>query len=372
METLEITLDAMRRNEVQNRKRRRFFLDFPTLRQCRSDFKFEDVERSLRNIGCIVLVLSPLLDPQTLKRIFCLFEVGAALRHTVDFEVVLPQGEVENLTDIIKSGKTDAIQQFASVNVEEAEIREGQEQIKAEILDVIHRTTTIEGTNRRVAAFVLFGIAKLACTLKLGTKTTPSVARFAAECAVQVQKFDPDMFPQILMLQAATSGYSLLHSALDDARTVSKLLELTSAAGVTQQIVALKNTQGHNAKEHAQDLRFKDVLALLDNAVPGLKFEPPLDLIIGDLHVAPLKLTNTSEENISFIISCRESASHRSFVFTPSSGTLNGGESLVVEVPALDRARKGRFDVTFTQKETNKYRFSVACEQAVEGTAGYT
>lgn len=322
MEPLHVTLEAMQRHEVQARRPCFFFLDYPSLRQCKKDFIMEEIERSMRQMSAIVLVLDPIEAPETLKRIFCLFEVGVALRHGLQFEVVLPERSRKKLERLVNAEHTGApnsrlLDRMSHVSMEAADIRPGQEKVKDQILQRIRDTTTVHRAESEVGALVLYGVAKLLSEMRTGCSIKEGT--FVAECAARVQHLHPDLLPQILLLKPAAMG-GLLHVARDNATTVQRVLALAEAAGVTRELLAIVDVCGLDAVSKARSSAHQSSLPVLE-AAAGLAIEPKLRVRLDEANRAQVTLTNVSGALLAFDVNTH------CWIVKPASGVLEVGGS---------------------------------------------
>merc|ERR1712003_364097 len=67
----------------------KYFVDIFRIRQLSADFNLDIVEKVIASIGNTVLVVQPSLSPETLKRIFCVFEVYSTIQSQAIFDIVL-------------------------------------------------------------------------------------------------------------------------------------------------------------------------------------------------------------------------------------------------------------------------------------------
>ena len=77
---------------------------------------------SIKNIGKVLLILSPWDDPIPIKRAWCLYEIFQALEeNSVEFTIDLPQSQVEELKAAVTEDSDCVIQALSDIQAENAE-----------------------------------------------------------------------------------------------------------------------------------------------------------------------------------------------------------------------------------------------------------
>eukprot|EP00929_Paragymnodinium_shiwhaense_P071272 TRINITY_DN36243_c0_g1_i3.p1 TRINITY_DN36243_c0_g1~~TRINITY_DN36243_c0_g1_i3.p1 ORF type:complete len:289 (+),score=44.30 TRINITY_DN36243_c0_g1_i3:118-984(+) len=103
-ETVNMTLDAMRtfyRHRPELRMNTPFFVDIVSVRQgVQGDFDENKVPAVIASTGCLVLLAEPCLNPEALKRLWCVYEVFCAATSSTKIQVaVASTDEVRPIAD---------------------------------------------------------------------------------------------------------------------------------------------------------------------------------------------------------------------------------------------------------------------------------
>jgi len=221
MEPLDVTLRAMQQHEVRMRRSLRCFVDYATLRQAVTDFDLPKVESVIQRIGSTAMVCRPALAPDTLKRIFCIFELASTLRHKADLHVVLPPDALQEFLFSSQFSIHATAAALGMVNVEEAESRNPGD--KTIILERIRCDLGIAYANRMLSdsikRSVLGHLIEKSCELcgwswllNLGCEIPDNVrALHGLAAAALPQLLEQDA--QQLLRVTTPAGHSLMHLA---------------------------------------------------------------------------------------------------------------------------------------------------------------
>jgi len=142
-EPLTLTLECMRRTEVQQGRPVHLWLDYVTLRQCVKDFELPRIEAVIRCIGHTVIIASPWQAPFAMTRTFCAFEAYVTVAAGNQIDVVVPTADLPNrfhLDDL----------QNVRIDVERAECRNQEDQDK--IKQFIREGPGFDELNRSVGS----------------------------------------------------------------------------------------------------------------------------------------------------------------------------------------------------------------------------
>lgn len=93
---------------------------------------------SIRDIGQVLLVLSPWNDPMPIRRAWCLFEIATALEDEVALSIYLPECEIDLMKAAVLKHNTCLINTLADIDAENAEAKTVQD--RNMIFDVIRNS----------------------------------------------------------------------------------------------------------------------------------------------------------------------------------------------------------------------------------------
>jgi len=132
------------------------------------------------------VTLTPVRDPKLLKRVFCLYELGRTLFHGNEIKLVYPPGAIGEFMDQLTSNYSEAIAHFGHVDFNAANIRPGQEAVKAQILADIEKDVGIKAANTKISmeivtsSLILMAESAETWSWHGSWKSTPVALRFFA------------------------------------------------------------------------------------------------------------------------------------------------------------------------------------------------
>lgn len=168
LETVEETLAAILSYDIDH-PGTKYFVDFFCIRQgIKGDFKVDLVRTVIQQIGNTQMVAQPWQSPETLKRIWCVFELYCTIDGDANFEIIFT--EQSRLTNMLRRSKSSVDSQteifqgivntLSSLDVTKAQARNEEDRVA--ILEKIQNGPGVLRTNVAVVARTMQAMEQVA------------------------------------------------------------------------------------------------------------------------------------------------------------------------------------------------------------------